>query len=219
MASPGELVVAIAETMGFSEATVLVHDRALRAAGFRSTKGRGWSAAKVTTRDAANLLTALLGSWQSRDAVDSVLRYAKTRVDEVRSSKDGYRSIHLAELSALPPNHSFVRALEALLISAASGALAELLAKTGATVPRIEISAQTPGTLGAIRLSGMPNGRTASVHYIPSTPPNSTRARREWKVRVRNRLRGGDMQQSRRVTEETILRVAKLLGEKGADHE
>lgn len=62
MATPGELVHAIAEALGVPEPTVVVHDRNLVVAGLRTKGGRGRSAAKITANDAANLLIAVAGS-------------------------------------------------------------------------------------------------------------------------------------------------------------
>ena len=58
MASPGELVRTIAEVLGVPEATVTVLDRNLVVAGLRTKRGRGPSAAEVTTLDGARLLIA-----------------------------------------------------------------------------------------------------------------------------------------------------------------
>ena len=58
MASPGELVRTIAEVLGIPEATVTVLDRNLVVAGLRTKRGRGPSAAEVTTLDGARLLIA-----------------------------------------------------------------------------------------------------------------------------------------------------------------
>jgi hypothetical protein len=60
------------------------------------------------------------------------------------------------------------------------------------------VFAFTQATRGRIRLSGLPNGRTAAVEYAPGgLAPKRDRA--------------GDLEQSRRVTERTIISIAKLL--------
>ena len=62
MATPGQLVKAMAATLGLSEATVGQYDRVLAENGLRSKGGRGLSAARVTAADAANLLIAIMAS-------------------------------------------------------------------------------------------------------------------------------------------------------------
>ena len=59
MATPGQLVQAMATALGISVATVTQYDRQLAENGLRSKGGRGVSAAAVTARDAANLLIAI----------------------------------------------------------------------------------------------------------------------------------------------------------------
>ena len=68
MATPGQLVQVMADILGIPKATVTQYDRVLAEKGLRSKGGRGTSAARVTSRDAANLLIALahLRSWVCR---------------------------------------------------------------------------------------------------------------------------------------------------------
>lgn len=60
MATPGELVEVMADTLGINPATVTLYDRVLSENGLRSKAGRGTSAAKVSAKDAVNLLIAIL---------------------------------------------------------------------------------------------------------------------------------------------------------------
>ena len=80
MATPGQLVQAMADVLGISRATVTVYDRALAENGLRSKSGRGMSAARVTSLDAANLLIALAASpvfgFSAKDAVWNCQTYA-----------------------------------------------------------------------------------------------------------------------------------------------
>src|ERR1700730_6814059 len=62
VASPGELVRKVSELLGLAEPTIVLHDRNLVVAGLRSKSGRGTSAARMTARDAAHLLVAVLAS-------------------------------------------------------------------------------------------------------------------------------------------------------------
>jgi hypothetical protein len=225
MATPGELTKALAEAVGLPEATITVHDRHLRAAGLRSKHGRGRGAAKVTARDAAHLLVALLGSGEIKDAAQTVRRYAETRPQHRASSAKIYGGTGIVELAALPREHSFIDAVEAIIASAAKGSLAELLAAEAKSVrgrkadvaPLIDIAALTPGTAGDIRIAGVAGGVTASVRYaLPSpwdgrrrTPPKADIE--VWEARLREQRPDTDLEQYRRISARTILRVAAVL--------
>lgn len=62
MATSGQLVEAMAGALNIPVATVALYDRALSEAGIRTKGGRGRSAAKMTSRDAASLLIAIMAS-------------------------------------------------------------------------------------------------------------------------------------------------------------
>lgn len=62
MATSGQLVKAVADSLNIPAATVALYDRILSEAGIRTKGGRGRSAAQMTTRDAANLLIAVISS-------------------------------------------------------------------------------------------------------------------------------------------------------------
>jgi hypothetical protein len=226
MASPGELVKIVATALGIPEPTVVVHDRNLVIAGLRSKGGRGRSAAAVTARDAANLLTAMLGSGQVKESVATVERYAETRPQRATSSDMLYSAIGLKDLTALAASHSFVDGLEALIASAANGSLAGWLANqaTGTrarkieVAPRIEVSALSPGTLGNIRISGI-NSMTADVRYALPDPwakrGSKAPPKKEidaWEARLKKHRVETDLEQYRRISAKTILGVAEALG-------
>lgn len=133
MATPGELVRVIAVTTGEDIATVTQHDRNLVTAGLRSKGGRGTSAAKVTPRDAANLLTAVVGSYRVKESVETVHRYTQTQEGSAWWNKhfpdkkpegNVWANCGIPELALLPPTHSFVDLLETLIRLASEGALA-----------------------------------------------------------------------------------------------
>lgn len=226
MASPGKLVQVMAEALQLPEATIVVHDRNLVIAGLRSKGGRGLSAAKITARDVAHLLVALLASALVKDSVHSVRRYAATTPQAPASSPKLYHGLGIDELSHLPADHSFIDALEALTTSAAVGSLSKLDA-TGRShakgkivhpMPHIEVAALTPGTLGDIRISGAGKGVSRSVRYGLPDPwqpeanrkPSKTELK-TWEATVKANRMESDFEQYRRVSEKTILRVAQLL--------
>src|SRR4051794_40956791 len=76
LATPKQLVECVASALGVEEATVIVHDRNLAVAGLRTMGGRGRAAARMTARDAANLLIAVAGAEQVRDSARAVQDFA-----------------------------------------------------------------------------------------------------------------------------------------------
>jgi hypothetical protein len=211
MASPAELVQTISKATGVPLPTIVDIDRKLVKGRLRTLGGRGLNAARMTALDAARLVTAVLTSAQANTSVEAVQRYATTQADRKRSSDGLFRATDIAELIGLPTRHSFVEALAAVIGSASNGALAKLVAGSEEAVPpHIEIFAFTQATYGRIRLSGLPNGLTANVEYLPA-------ARAKAEGRKKAAESGGDLEQSRRITERTILAIAGLLAEEGGD--
>lgn len=112
--------------LGVEEPTVTQHDRNLVIAGLRTKGGRGTSAAKVTARDAAHLITAIMGSEQVKDSANTVLRYtdtvehasffAKAHPEEyAEQARAKYAAFKLPALDALVDGHSFIDALTTLI--------------------------------------------------------------------------------------------------------
>ena len=209
MATPVELKMAISSATGLSAVTIEDIDRKLVKAELRTKGGRGPNAARMTPLDAARLLTAVLASPQANTSAEAVERYSRTRPDKSRSSDELFAAAKLDDLSALPARHGFVEGLAALIASASTGSLTALIADADEP-PHIEVFAFTRATRGRIRISSLPNGLTASIEYAPA-PAETKPARGRKSI---SPLGGpGDLEQSRRITERTILRIAKLLAE------
>jgi hypothetical protein len=220
MASPAQLVHTVSSVTGVPLPTIVDIDRKLVKGKLRTKGGRGFNAAQMTPLDAARLLAAVLGSPQANAAVEAVERYAITCPDKSRSSDKLFAKTKLDELAALPARHSFVEALTALIASASTGSLAKLIAAADDVwVPHIKIFAFTRAVRGSIRIAGLPNGLTASVEYAPapaSVKPGRAKKSGRGRVAVADHD-VGDLEQSRRVTERTILPIARLLTAKGGN--
>jgi hypothetical protein len=216
MATPAQLVRMVSSATGVPLPTIVDIDRKLVKGKLRTKGGRGFNAARMTPLDAARLLTAVLGSPQANEAAAAVERYALTCPDKTRSSDKLFAAAELKDLAALPARHSFVEALAALIVSAATGSLAAMIAASEeGWSPSIEVFAFTRATRGRIRIAGLRNGLTASVEYVPA--PLGIRTRRAKKVGP-GRIAladddAGDLEQSRRITERTILSIAGLLAQ------
>jgi hypothetical protein len=205
MATPAQLVETISGTTGVPLATVIDIDRKLTKAGLRTKGGRGFSAARMTPKDAAHLIMAMLAASQSNEAAIAVERYAHTRVDKERSSKGLFGAAALDDLAALSTQHDFITGLSAVIASATDGALFWLKQRGESKCPpRIEIFAFTRATLGRIRIAGLPNRKAASVEYLPIQG-----------VSIAPMGSSGDLEQSRRITERTIFAIAELLSLEG----
>ena len=77
MASPKELVAAVARHTGVAQGTVILHDRNLLVSGYRTEGQRGRGSSNVTFEDGANLLIAVAGSRNVKDSAATVARYAE----------------------------------------------------------------------------------------------------------------------------------------------
>lgn len=195
MSTPGELVAVMASALGVPQATVIVHDRNLVAAGLRSKHGRGRGAAHVNARDAAHLLIAILGSRQVRDSADTVARFSKTKVLRNKSTPSGYRGTELRPLKGLSTEHSFVDALEYLFAFAAGEVCGgEKLP------PLLEIGAISPGTMGDVRMAGFRHHSVVSIRYALKAGSSPQSAKSE-----------GDLQEYRRVSVRTFQSVGMIL--------
>src|SRR5437868_2502647 len=160
VASPGELVSKVSDLLGISEPTIVQHDRNLVVAGLRSKSGRGASAARMTPRDAAHLLIAVLGSDQVKNSAQTVRRYGETQLYKAMSQ--GYQQSTVAKLINLPPDHSFVDAVESLIAAATDGSLQDAIyqdieeiegAKLGFS-PIVEIIIQSPHPIADLSIRG-----------------------------------------------------------------
>lgn len=84
MAFFSDLVRAVAQAEGMDEMTVTGIGQYVRDAGYITKGGRGRSAAKMTSRDAANLLIAVNGTSLAKDAPSAVEKF-RALITEARS--------------------------------------------------------------------------------------------------------------------------------------
>jgi hypothetical protein len=131
MATPGQLVQVMTDTLGVSKATVTQYDRVLAEKGLRSRGGRGTSAAKITSCDAANLLIALAASpilgLSAKDAAANCEAYASLPVlGDVNATRKNFAKFGLPTLAGLPKWHSFGETLSDLIDAAARGEVFKL---------------------------------------------------------------------------------------------
>jgi hypothetical protein len=203
MATPRQLVEIVAEVLGISVATVIVHDRNLSTAPvpLRTVAGRGRAAAKITAVDAANLLIAVVASESVKNSVWTVLTYGGMRLGS-RVSSSGIRSTistGIRSVDALPPNHSLGEFLAALIEAVAANELRQkefnLTAKFEGPRPSAYLDWTFPETRNK-QLSEL-RGETMGYELKPKT---------KWSGE------SGDLLRTTEFSEETILRVGAIVG-------
>ncbi|PVE22849.1 hypothetical protein DC522_19110 [Microvirga sp. KLBC 81] len=99
-----DLVKAVAQIEGLDEVSVGVYARHAREAGFITHQGRGRHAARMTVRDAANLLIAVNASPLAKEVPNTIERY--------RSLRKSPRSLVLDMLGGLDDEATLGDALE-----------------------------------------------------------------------------------------------------------
>jgi hypothetical protein len=121
--------------MDVPEETVVQHDRNLVVAGLRTTGARGINAPAVTPLDAARLLIGVLASVRTKDSVDTVRAFNKTRFEAAKSEEEWFEVLRAKgrplpnvtpsaskfsdpAITALPPDHNLIDALAALISDA-----------------------------------------------------------------------------------------------------
>jgi hypothetical protein len=204
MATPTQLVQTIGSLTGVPLATIVEVDRLLMRGNLRTKSGRGLSVARVTPLDAARLLTAILASPQANESVEAVERYAKTQLDNTQSNDKAFVTAKLNDLAELPARHSFVDALAGLIAKSDDNGM-----------PHLEVFAFTRATRGRLRVAGLPHGRTAVLEYVAAhAEMKSVRGKSGGRKRKASIAEtDGDLEQSRRLTERTIVPIAKLLAQ------
>ena len=194
MATPGELIKAVAVATGTPEPTVTTHDRNLVTAGLRTKGGRGTSAAKVTPRDAAHLLVAILGSERVQDSVETVRRYSDTlahsnwmaRTHPNEKHMPTYEHMKLPALDVLVASvdHSFIDLLETLITLAMDETFDQNI---GPQPLSCEISVAWPRTHARVYLSRFQPHAGAQVGYSryrwPGARPPKAPAERDGPIR------------------------------------
>ena len=218
MATPGALVTETARLLGMSEVYLSAYDRALAKAGLRASGGRGPSAARMGSDDAAALLISVLSGGLAKDAAESVQVYSALKPElQVRSiwqerrliSFVDYRSavdtigFNLSAIENLPVNHSFFEIFSALLLAATTGEIEESVKELTASVAEDVILSEVKWHMRVRLYSPMPKAEIifayagVKARYIYGVPDNMSQL--------------GDLQREFSITQETILGIGQLL--------
>lgn len=240
MVFPNQLVETVARVLGVPTQTVAQHDRILALNGFRKMGGRGRSSAKVTPVDAANLIIAVVGAPVSgptvRDTAINFEKYAglSAKIDLVQSDGATWSS-DLKVMQGLSAGHSFRDALAALIsaFSETKMETAEVFRQahnepfkvTGEV--RIYVEMRGPRPKAAISIEGdaidptlagpgahpsdyVRNQYSEKLFYGETIPNLSDEEAIMGWLTARSRQHGGDLFQTRTITDVTIAEVAGL---------
>jgi hypothetical protein len=185
--TPGQLVKAVAIAMDVPEETVVQHDRNLAVAGLRTTGARGRNAPDVTPLDAARLFIAVLASVRTKDSVDTVRAFGKTKFEPPKSEAELFAGLIDGPLNtdkyfdpaimALPIDHNAIDAIAALISDASLPItdLQEHLKRFALVIncepPLIEAKISHLNHVGSSR-AAYRKPETASVesNYVETTP-------------------------------------------------
>jgi hypothetical protein len=214
MATPGQIVQTLAQATGVPHATVAQFDRVLAENGLRSSGGRGPSAARVTSRDVANLLLAIMGSPISGAAIKEAPRtcrvYGSLPNLEHAAKRENLVAYGLSSLARLPEKHTLHQALVSLIEGARSEQFLDH-PLTGA--PSSDLDMLFDLRLDSPRLS-------AEISVVPSPLADDPRkylvrfiyAKAFEKKKKRDfQSELDDLTQTRRVTYKTIRLIAATL--------
>ena len=158
--------------------------------------GRGLSAARVTSRDAANLLISICGAPIAGASVKETLstckRYAPLRAYRSNGDLGSFSAVssQLPTLGKLAAGHSFADALSALIDSLAMGDFDFAGRRTG----RVIVSFDGPKPEGAIYIQVRRSTRLWYREKANTVYPTT------------------DLRQDRMFTIETLSKIAELIG-------
>jgi hypothetical protein len=224
MATPGQLVECIATALNLPHPTVVQYDRLLAENGLRTKGGRGTSAAKVTARDAANLLLAILGSPVAGASIKPAIEVCKTygrlpiKLGGSTQTMKTFRRLGFATVAKLPTSHTLRDGVAAVIEGACAGE--SLIIPTEPDVEGEPLSGPENDWFVSITL----DGPTPWAQIIADASLGDVRktemARFVYHNIKRDRDGGfwappgsGDLHQSRNITFKTIRRIGELLAE------
>jgi len=231
MATPGQLVEAMALSLGIPVATVIQYDRQLAESGLRSKGGRGTSAAAVTARDAANLLIAVAASPLAGPTVKEAVRtceaYGSLKALQRASWVAKFPKFGLPTLASLPVAHSLREALSVLIDGVGKGEIFQL--------PYRDMSGRASYSSFSVRFDGpepwaeifafdpVEEEQTARLVYTSAEVAKWLRSRPRAAhavhggrgFRKRRPARGGDLHQERHISFATIRALGSLISRAG----
>lgn len=227
MATSGDLIQTLASVSGIPQATILTYYRSLREAGLVTKGGRGPSAARMKSRDAALLLIAAGGARSEKEPAKKIVQdfmdvfvahtaqntpipiEGRPGVFESNWVEDDcgiwkFPNLAIPSLQGLGAQHSIIDALTALLDDAMAGAFD--------VAPHfMELTFYGPEPRAALEVSFVGGYTEQGVYLLTTRIENATTDSQTVESDLLFRYGGGDCEMSRRFTHRTIHKIAKLL--------
>lgn len=213
MATPGQLVEAMAVSLGIPLATVIQYDRQLSESGFRSKRGRGASAAAVTPRDAANLLIAVAASPLAGPTVKEAVRtcetYGSLKVLQRASRVDRFPKFGLPTLANLPAGHSLREALSILIDLIGKGEIFQIPDREGSLAADFCFGVQFEGPHPWAEIwadGSVGQGKMSQMARLVYTSGKTAKPSRKLRAAQRH-----DLHQTRSISFATIRALGSLI--------
>jgi hypothetical protein len=214
MATPGQLVEAMAASLGIPVATVIQYDRQLAESGLRTKGGRGLSAAAVTPRDAANLLIAIAASPLAGPTVKEAVRtceaYGSLKELERVAVIERFPKFGLPTLASLPAGHSLREALSVLIDAAGKGETFQIPDREGPLTADFcfVVQFEGPQPWAEILADGsLGEGKPSQMARLVYTSVSMAKG-----LRKRRPAGRGDLHQTRNISFATIRALGSLIG-------
>ncbi len=204
-----QLYPTFAAVLGLEEETVRQHARFLREAGYLPASV-GKRLAYAAPRHVASLLAAILVDPRVVKAGRAGEIAHSLRVKSYECNDDPVAPPPPAAIVGLPPDHSFVDGLEALITGAIQ--YGDLLGPSGLPLTPIWASVARPWVSAEISMRDDPY--TLRISYGPPAPADMTDAVAA-AAEMTSRYGGGDLHTERRIGETTIYGLAEALCEAG----
>lgn len=240
MASPGELIKAVADVLHIPEVTVSSYYRNLREAGHVTKGGRGRSAPRMTANDAAQLLIAIGGSRFEKESAEKIVKdYSRIRVahtarrmalptDEPHSMYVGdwiesdagtwiFDCFNIPHLQALPESHTFLDALVAVIVAAMAQEFGSAQHKNypnTAVAHSIDVFFYGPEPRAGISVTFSGEGfsyEEQGTYLIPERVMSNPYEKPSFEENISHEYGSGDLEIRRKFTFRTIYEVAGLL--------
>ncbi|MCA1939358.1 MAG: hypothetical protein LDL26_00030 [Caenispirillum bisanense] len=230
MASSGELISKLATLWALPENAVGYPYRVLRENGVTTKGGRGRSAARVTARDAASLMIAVVCNARAKDIFDVWKAYGSltardsryTRRIDSRSFDGGTSSprwhlqgCEVAALQSLPEEHCFLDGLTALIAAFSDGSLPKALRtiaddsdNNSYTFASVDVDVYGP--LPSARIEIKTNGFSESITYRDALFTESGEDPCDWSTRIEKL---GALMDHSTFTASTLEPIGNLIAE------
>ena len=206
-----DLVSSLSKALGIPEPRLRLFARHTREGGFITTKGRGTSAAEMTTSDATNLVLAVMGTDTAKEVAKAVETFRRLVPYQLPKN---WSKLGIGLVQDLPEDHTFGDAMEALIDAAIDGSVESFLTlpstgddEKGVVFPiNIIVTIHSPQMNAWIIFTTHDNREWRVNYYDPDQEKMDS-----WDIDSLKRLRAGDLDRSCAISGVTFLAIGDLL--------